>query len=107
MELTLLSGYPDFVGRRQLWCGYGHGPEDYDRDDKDPIHVPPFSFFIDAVIPALSSSGNFIVYGFAEGVGARQEWKLKWVKAEDGEEVENHEDLSDESVQLAGFGGSF
>lgn len=110
MQLTLLSGYPDFVGRRSIWCGYGQGPEHYSRTEKDPLHVPPFSYFVDAIIPAVSSSGRYMVYGVAEGVGARQEWKLKWVKAsgEDaGEEVENNHDLSEETVQLAGFGGQF
>lgn len=109
MELTLLSGYPDFVGRRQIWCGYGHGPERYSHQEKDVLHVPPFSMVIDVIIPALSSSGRYMVYGFAEGVGARQVWKLKWVKAgEDaGEEAENNHDLSEETVQLAGFGGQF
>jgi|SRR5215475_7796780 len=103
----MLTGYPDNVGRRHIWCGYGNGPAHYSHQTKDPLASPRFQFYFDAVFPAVSVSGEYIVYGVAHGVGPRQEWTLKWVKAEDGEEVSNGHDLSDEQVQLAGFGGQF
>jgi hypothetical protein len=107
MNLTLLTGYPDNVGRRHIWCGYGSGPASYHQTTKDPITVPRFQFFIDCLFPAVSKSGTYLVYGIASGVGARQEWKLKWVTASSGAEVANGTNLSNEEVQLGGFGGQF
>lgn len=110
MQLELLRGYPDYVGRRMIFCGWGHGPESYDRHTHDPLANFAFQSYYDVVFPAVSSSGRFIVYGIAKGVGARLDWALKWVRAsgEDaGEEVEDEEDLSEETVQIGGFAGRY
>ncbi|PWT93079.1 MAG: hypothetical protein C5B54_02440 [Acidobacteria bacterium] len=110
MQLTLLSGYPDNVGRRHIWCGWGKGPEHYNHITKDPLAAPRFQFYFDSVFPAVSKSGEYIVYGFAAGVGARLEWKLIWKHfsgLQIGQEVTQGHDLSHEEVQLSGFGGQF
>jgi hypothetical protein len=113
MQLTLLSGYPDNVGRRHIWCGFGSGPGPTTgfptgyATGGEPLNSPRFQFYFDAVFPAVSASGTYIVYGVASGVGARQEWRLKWVDAATGAEVAANTNLDGEQVQLAGFGGQF
>src|SRR5215475_10888898 len=102
MQLTLLNGYPDNIGRRHAWVGFGSGPESYHRHTRDPVFFPRQTFYIDVIIPALSTSGDYMVYGVAHGVGPRLDWALKWVDAESGEEVSEHEDLSEETVQIGG-----
>jgi hypothetical protein len=107
MQLTLLHGYPDNVGRRHIWCGYGNGPANYQQATKDVLAAPRFQFYFDVIFPALTKSGTYIVYGFSTGVGARQQWALKWVTAATGVEVANATDLHLEQVQLGGFGGQY
>lgn len=107
MQLTLLSGYPDNVGRRHIWCGHGKGPSSYSQANKDPLERIRLSWWYDAIIPALTTSGTYRVEGIASGVGPRQEWKLKWVVAATGAEVANGTNLSTQTVQLAGFGGQY
>lgn len=107
MQLTLLSGYPDNVGRRQIWAGYGTGPASYNATTRDPLAFPRFQFYVDVIIPAVTVSGTYIVYGIAAGVGPRQQWALKWVTAATGAEVAAATNLSAEQVQLGGFGGQY
>jgi hypothetical protein len=107
MQLTMLTGYPDNVGRRHIWAGYGNGPANYQQAAKDPLAQPRFQFYFDTVFPAVTTSGTYIVYGIASGVGARLEWTLKWVVAATGAEVANGTNLSAQHVQLGGFGGQF
>jgi|SRR5215831_7988019 len=116
MQLKMLSGYPDNVGRRHLWCGYGPGPTAYapvSPTAGDVLQPPRFQFYFDSVIPGTSFNpttnvaGTYLVYGVAFGVGARLVWKLKWVTASSGAEVAAGTDLSAFQVQLSGFGGQF
>jgi hypothetical protein len=110
MQLTMLIGYPDNVGRRHIWCGHGHGPHTYEHATKDPLEPPRFQFYFDSVFPAVSKSGNYIVYGVASGVGPRQQWRLVWkhfTGLQIGQEVAEDTNLSAEEVQLSGFGGQF
>lgn len=81
MQLTLLHGYPDFIGKRQAWAGYGNGPSSY-ATGGDPIVLPQYENYIDAVFgPVYSVSGNYLVTPIPSGVGPRQTWKLKWSPA--------------------------
>jgi hypothetical protein len=40
MQLTLLHGYPDLIGKRFAFVGYGTGPASYSRTTGDAIALP-------------------------------------------------------------------
>jgi hypothetical protein len=113
MQLTLLKGYPDYVGKRQIFCGNGTGPTSYVQKTSTPnaggdiVTYPPFQNYIDIIFPAMSLSGTYIVYPYPVVVGPRQVWALKWVTISTGTEVAASTNLSAESVQLAGFAGVY
>src|SRR5438552_3159133 len=60
MQLTLLNGYPDYIGKRFAFCGSGTGPKSYVQKASggDPISVPRFQNYVDVIFPALSLSGT-------------------------------------------------
>lgn len=111
MQLTLLKGYPDRVGKRFILCGNGAGPKSYvtvtAAAGGDPIAVPAFENYVDILFPAVSVSRTYIVYPIPNIVGARSTWRLKWCTASNGTEVSAATDLSAESVQIGGFGGVY
>jgi len=111
MQLTLLKGYPDAVGKRQIICGNGKGPASYVQFTTtaggDPVANPSFLNYIDALFPAVSISGTYVVYPVPTIVGPRQSWRLKWVTISTGTEVSAATNLSGESVQIGGFGGVY
>lgn len=81
MNLTLLKGYPDFVGKRATFAGYGNGPSSYVTGG-DPLVLPLYNYYTDAVFsPVYSVSGNYQVMPIPAAVGPRQAWKLKWMPA--------------------------
>lgn len=106
MQLTLLNGYPDRVGRRLIFCGWGNGPLSYE-DTGDPIQLPGYANHIDIIFPAVSVSGNYQVVGQPSVQGPRAAWVLIWKNAADGSAVSAGEDLSQETVQIGGFGGVY
>jgi hypothetical protein len=118
MKLTLFKGYPDYVGKRQIFTGTGAGPSSYTQKTGsgtaaspngggDVIVYPPFQNYIDNVFPAMSLSGTYLVYAYPVQLGQRQVWALKWVTASTGAEVSASTDLSAENVVLSGFGGVY
>jgi hypothetical protein len=109
MQLTLLHGYPDFVGRRQILCGYGTGPKSNVQlaSGGDVVTIPTFKQVVDILFPALTLSGTYIAYPFPTATGPRKTWAIKWVTASSGAEVGAGVDLSGESIQLGGFGGVY
>jgi hypothetical protein len=113
MQLTLLHGYPDYIGKRWAFCGNGTGPTSYTQKTNAPVGGGDivvqirFNNYIDIMFPALSQSGTYIVYPYPVAVGARQAWALMWVTRTTGVEVTAATNLSAESVQLAGFGGDY
>ena len=81
MNITLLKGYPDFIGKRAAWAGFGSGPSSY-ATGGDPIALPLANYYIDTIFSSVYTvSGNYQVIPIASGVGARQTWKLKWLPA--------------------------
>ncbi len=81
MQLTLLKGYPDLIGRRQAWSGYGNGPASYVTGG-DPITLPGYKTNIDSIGGGVSSvSGNYTVVPIPSSIGPRPTWKLKWLYA--------------------------
>lgn len=111
MQLTLLHGYPDYVGRRLIWCGNGIGPKSYvavtATGGGDPLALPGFQNYIDVAFPSLTVSRTYLVIPVPVIVGSKSTWRLKWVTQSSGTEVTAAVDLSAESVQLGGFGGVY
>jgi hypothetical protein len=78
MQLTLLHGYPDFVGKRATWCGYGNGPSSL-LAAGDLVKLPCFGYYIDAIAGSFRSvSGIYDVIAQPAAVGARASWSLIW-----------------------------
>lgn len=109
MQLSLLRGYPDRIGKRFAFVGNGKGPSSYTQyaNGGDVVSGLPFQNYIDSIAPAVSVSGTYVVYPIPKTVGARQTWALKWVTISTGTEVAASTNLSAESVQLGGFGGVY
>jgi hypothetical protein len=113
MKLTLLHGYPDYIGKRWAFCGNGVGPTSYVQKTSagggDPVVPVRFQNYIDIIFPAMSVSGTYIVYPYPvnSAIGPRLSWALKWVTISTGAEVAASTDLSAEKVQLGGFGGDY
>jgi hypothetical protein len=81
MQITLNPGYPDLIGRRFAWAGYGNGPSSYVVGG-DQLFLPGYNNYIDAVFgPVYSVSGNYLVTPIPSNVGSRKTWYLKWYPA--------------------------
>ena len=107
MQLTLLPGYPDRVGKRLVWAGYGKGPASY-ATGGDPIALPGFQNYIDSIQSGgLSVSGTYYVRAIPSVGGIRPTWKLVWIVASTNAQVANATDLSAETIQLGGLGGVY
>ena len=78
MQITMNPGYPDLIGRRFAWAGYGNGPASYVVGG-DQVFLPGYNYYIDAVFgPVYSVSGNYQVTPIPSSLGPRGTWKLKW-----------------------------
>ena len=107
MNITLLPGYPDAVGHRRIWCGYGHGMASYVQSG-DILSVPAGTLYIDSVSVASDSTGTYEIWPVTSGgVGSRKSWILLWVVRATGVEVAVATNLSASNVQLWGFGGKY
>jgi hypothetical protein len=110
MQLTLLHGYPDYVGRRQIFAGFGNGPTSYTGGSSptDTILVPRFQFYIDAIAEiSISVSGTYYAIAQPSGVGPRATWYLRYFTASTGAEVSNSTNLSAEKFVVSGYGGQY
>jgi hypothetical protein len=115
MQVTLLHGYPDAIGRRKAYVVNGVGPTSYTggATGGDAITGLPFQTYIDAPLgPAVSVSGNFIAIFQPSGIGARQTWKLRYFGLSVttpgiGAEVLNGVNLSAEKFQFSFLGGQY
>ncbi len=109
MQLTLLKNYPDLIGRRQAFAGYGNGPKSYNATTGDVISIIGYEKYIDAVFGGISVSGTYRVVAGPSAVGARATWSLHWFVNSTGAEVTtvSNTDLSAEQVQIGGFMGEF
>ncbi len=105
--------YPDFVGRRALFVGFGNGPTSYVLGTGDLVTLSLPNYYIDVLLGGVTSvSGKYIVYPDPVGTGTRQQWYLRWFYATNppgtvGTEVANATNLSGESVQLGAMVGQF
>jgi hypothetical protein len=106
MQITLLQGYPDYIGKRQALCGSGVGPSSYTTGGVS-VTFNRYSQYVDILFPALTISGTYYVWPIPSGVGERQTWSLKFVVVATGAEAAAATDLSGESVQIGGYGGTY
>jgi hypothetical protein len=119
MQLTLLKGYPDFVGKRATFVGYGSGPASYVQlvqgvapaagTGGDPLTFLLPNYYIDSIDSAgvLTVSGKYFVRAISSGVGARQKWALVWYVTTGGAEVGAGVILSAEQIQIGGKCGQY
>ena len=108
MQITFLKGYPDFVGKRATFVGFGNGPASYSQTTGDVVTIPLSNWYIDAVGGGVMSvSGTYFVRSQAAGTGARQAWTLHWYASSGGAEVSNAVNLSAEKLQLSGNIGQY
>jgi hypothetical protein len=77
MQLTFLHGYPDYVGKRFIFAGYGTGPVSY-LATGDPIVLPRYDNYIDTAFPALTLSGNYEVRFAPSTSGSRAIQSAFW-----------------------------
>lgn len=77
MQLKFLEGYPDYVGKRFIFCGNGSGPASYAATG-DPVVLSRYNNYIDIIFDVLSTSGAYAITALASGIGARQTWSLLW-----------------------------
>lgn len=107
MQLTLLHGYPDLMGKRFGFVGYGNGPKSY-ATGGDQVTLPGFQNYIDLLMSGgFAVSKTYYVDAVQAAVGPRQVWRLIWTVAATDAEVGNGVDLSAESIQVGGFGGVY
>src|SRR5512146_3143911 len=106
MDVTLNQGYPDRVGRRYIFCGSAVGPSSYTTGG-EVLNIGQFNNYIDAVFPARSVSGTYILYGVPSAVGPRATWKAFIVTASTGAQVGSGTDLSAEKFVVGGFAGVY
>lgn len=78
MQVTFLHGYPDYVGKRFTFAGYGNGPASYVAAG-DPVVLPRYGNYVDIVFPARSVSNLYAIAAAPTGYGPRQTWNLFWV----------------------------
>ncbi len=109
MNLTLLQGYPDYVGKRYIWAGYGTGPSSY-ATGGDSVSLPGFQNYIDSIDSSgiLTVSGTYVVRAIPSLGGPRATWKLKWyTSATPQTEVTAAVNLSAEVLMISGKGGRY
>ncbi len=108
MQLQMLSGYPDMVGRRRTFCGYGTGPSSYSRTTGDVVVAPGYEVYFDEVFNTPQDpTGTYYAQARPSKVGPRATWSLHWIVVATGAEVDNAVDLSTYSLQVAAFGGQY
>ena len=106
MQVTLLKGYPDMVGRRRIFAGYGNGPATTSSTVGDPIIIPGYETYIDIAWGGRSVSGTYYCIAQPSGVGARQTWSLFYYNASTGAVITGTS-LAAEQFQIGAFGGQY
>jgi hypothetical protein len=107
MILTMVNGYPDYIGYRQAFCGYGNGPASYVTGG-DPVTLQNNRRFIDVLFGGMKTvSGTYIVYAQPSASGERITWNAVWYVAATGAQVTPTTPLSAETVQMGGFCGQY
>jgi hypothetical protein len=77
MQITLLHGYPDYVGKRFIFAGYGSGPASY-LASGDPVALSRYGNYIDLLYSGISVSGIYSLRPLPSFAGARASWVYLW-----------------------------
>lgn len=107
MILIMNPGYPDRIGKRFAFAGYGVGPASYNSTTKDVFALPGYQNYVDVLHGAVSVSGTYIIRPIPTTVGNRNVWKISWIVLATGVEAANATNLSAEKVVLGGTGGTY
>ena len=108
MQLTLLKGYPDLIGRRQAFVGYGAGPASYSQTTGDVLAGPGYDKYYDIVNDTPQDpTGTYFAKARPSAVGPRATWSLHWFVVSTGAEVANDVNLSTYNLQVGGNMGAF
>lgn len=118
MQVTLLHGYPDLVGRRRIYCGFGVGPTSYVQYVSSPVAGGdvltglPFQTYIDSLQPAFSTDGTIFAMPIPNGTGPRQTWRYRYFNVSAstpgiGAEVNAATNLSTKNFQFFFAGGQY
>lgn len=78
MNITFLKGYPDYIGKRFAWAGFGTGPASYNPAVGDPVLFPRYDNYVDAIPSCMSVSGNYELKFVPSAAGARATWNAYW-----------------------------
>lgn len=106
MQLTLLQGYPDLVGRRANFAGSGVGPTSYNQTTGDVVSIP--RQYIDVLFGGVQdTTGTYTLQARPSLAGSRASWALHWFVTATGAEVANAVNLSAFSVVVGGFYGQY
>ena len=103
---NLQHGYPDLVGKREIFCGDYTGPASYVQPG-DPITTGKFQNYIDILFPAYTTDGLYQLIPISSGLGPRQTWVYKWIVISTGLQVANAVNLSGSSCRIGGYCGSY
>jgi len=111
MILTMVNGYPDYIGYRQAFAGYGTGPASYVTGG-DPVTLSNNRRFIDIAFPTITLDQSYFLVPYPAATGERQVWTVKWYYAKSSlgtvwTEVSSGTNLSAETAQMGGFCGQF
>lgn len=108
MQLSLLKGYPDLIGRRQAFCGSGAGPSSYSQTTGDVVAVTGYEKYFDIVHNTPQDpTGTYYAQARPSAVGPRATWSLHWFVVSTGAEVADSTDLSTYSLQVDGLMGEY
>lgn len=106
MQLTLFPGYPDLMGRRMAFVGYGPAPTTYSNNATtggDTLFVPGYDSYIDCVLEIpLDPTGT--AFGVAQPsiAGPRATWKIFYYTAA-GAQVTTASQLTGLNFIVSGF----
>ncbi len=91
MNLTLLSGYPDLMGRRMAFCGTGSCPSTYTAaagpplTGGDTLTIAGYETYIDCVLEIpIDPTGYYYAIAQPSFNGPRATWKLFYYNAATG-----------------------
>lgn len=119
MQVTLLHGYPDLVGRRRIYVGNGVGPTSYVQyavgppvSGGDTLAGLPFQTYIDSLQPCFSTDGTIFAMPIPNGIGPRQTWRFRYFNVSAstpgiGAEVTAATNLSTKNFQFFFAGGQY
>ena len=118
MQITLLHGYPDMIGRRRVIAAFASGPSSYTQfaagppvTGGDPIQGLPFQFYIDDMLgAALSTDGTIMAIFQPLAVGPRVTWIARYFAFTSsglGAEQNTGTNLSAKKFQMSMLCGSY